>query len=871
MVQITINGQQFDVEAGRPLVELVKELGFYISNLCYIDGLEPYAGCRTCAIEVEGMRGLPLACTTRAAEGMEIRTDTDAVVEMRQQVMSIILANHSDRCLTCHRVEHCRTGDICLRDNTVSHRCVTCSKNYRCELQTASDVADIGRANVEPYIDEARTYYSWEQPGPDRNNPFLEFDPQMCIICTRCVRACDDLRHTTAITLAGRGFTTRIAFGSGGMIDESNCDFCGSCIDVCPTATLMEAPNKWVARPDSWVNTTCTECSLGCTIQLGVNNGRGVQVRPATGNDVSRTQICVRGRFGYDQVRDSDRLQTGRLGRGEDALDTAGDAVLQDATAKLQAIIEQHGPQSVAVLGSGQATNEDNYLARLLAETIGTKNLDSSSGYLWSPVAQALTEAFGSAHLRNRLTALESADVIVAIGDDISASNNVVGVRIKDAVVNHGATLVTISRRDSVLEFHATTALRAPLGELASVTQGLALAAAAEEGAAQRVGELAPPTVGAAAAELSDAATTLAPKLSGKVAVVLAPSRHSAAAAQAQARAAINLTIALAGPDAAPASLHILPPENNVIGLRDVGVKPAAPVVATDDDGNETETEAGGLDVAAMLAAARSGSLKAMIVAKDNPVLLLPDRANVRSALEALDLLLVIDDVPTETVQLATHVVADLPALAKDGSITNADRQIMRLRPAIDAASDSRPAWQHLQDLAQQLKPDAGLAFADAGAVLDAIASEDVNYVAAAGSRLLRQTRQPLNGARPPEAFLDVAALAAADAAAGSLALVTGRDLFSDREAAAASLPNADRLQRAEFLELHPDDAASRGLDDGDQVSVAGNGASLTATLRLNEEATPGTAFLPLLWQAGAVQALIGTDEAVPSVVLSKN
>ena len=872
MVQITINGQQFDVEAGRPLVEVIKELGFYISNLCYIDGLEPYAGCRTCAIEVEGMRGLPLACTTRAAEGMEIRTDTDAVVEMRQQVMSIILANHSDRCLTCHRVEHCRTGDICLRDNTVSHRCVTCSKNYRCELQTASDVADIGRANVEPYIDEARTYYSWEQPGPDRNNPFLEFDPQMCIICTRCVRACDDLRHTTAISLAGRGFTTRIAFGSGGTIDESNCDFCGSCIDVCPTATLMEAPNKWVARPDSWVNTTCTECALGCTIQLGVKNGRGVQVRPATGNDVSRDQICVRGRFGYDQVRNSDRLQTGRLGRGEDALDAASDAVLQDATTKLQAIIAQHGPQSVAVLGSGQATNEDNYLARRLAATIGTKNLDSSSGYLWSPVAEALTEAFGSAHLRNRLTDLESADAIVAIGDDISASNNVVGVRIKDAVVNHGAALVTISRRDSVLEFHATTALRAPLGELASVTQGLAVAAAAQEDAAQRLGELAAPTAGAAvAADLTGAMAALAPKLSGKVAVILAPSRHSAAASQAQARAAINLTIALAGPDAAPTSLHILPPENNVIGLRDIGLIPAAPIVATDDDGNEAETEAGGLGVAAMLEAARSGSLKAMIVAKDNPVLLLPDRAKVRTALEALDLLLVIDDIPTETVQLATHVLPDVPALAKDGSITNADRQIMRLRSAIDPATNARPAWQHLQDLTQQLKPDAGLAFADAGAVLDAIASEDVNYVAAAGSRLLRQTRQTLNGARPPEAFLDVASLAASDSAADSLALVTGRDLFSDREAAAASLPDADRLQRAEFLELHPDDAASRGLADGDKVTVGGNGASVTATLRLNEDATPGTAFLPILWQAGAVQALIGPDDAVPGVVLSKN
>ena len=870
MVQISVNGQQFDVEAGRPLVEVIKDLGFYISNLCYLDGLEPYAGCRTCVIEVEGMRGLPLACTTRAQEGMEIRTDTEAVIEMRQQVMAIILANHSDRCLTCHRIEHCRTGDICLRDNTVTHRCVTCSKNYRCELQTASDVADIGRANVEPYIDEARSYYSWEQPGPDRNNPFLEFDPQMCIICTRCVRACDDLRHTTAITLAGRGFTTRIAFGSGGTIDESNCDFCGSCIDVCPTATLMEAPNKWLARPETWVNTACTECALGCTIQMAVNNGRGVQVHPAPGNDVSRDQICVRGRFGYDQVRDSDRLQTGRLGRGEDVFDATTDAVLQDATTKLQALIAAHGPQAVGILGSAQATNEDNYLARRLAQTIGTKNIDSSSGYLWSPVAAALTEAFGSARLRNRLSDLESADAIVAIGDDISASNNVVGVRLKDAAVNNGAALVTISRRDSALEFQASAALRAPSGDLAVATQALTGALLSQDGVSERLGEIEAPAGSPSPLNgAGEAASALAAR-SGTVAVVLAPSRHSASAAKAQTRAAINLTIALAGADAAPASLHILPSENNVIGLNDVGLVPTAPVVETDDDGNSTETEAGGHGVAAMLEAARSGNLKALIVAKDNPVLLLPDRANVRAALEALELLLVIDDIPTETVQLATHVLADVSALSKDGSITNADRQIIRLRPAIDAARDARPAWEHLQDLAQRLTPDTDLAFADAGAVLNAIASEDINYVAAAGSRLLRQARQPLNGAGPAEAFLDVASLTAPDPASGGLALVTGRDLYSDREAAAASLADADRLHRAEFLELHPDDAASRGIVDGDQVSVSGNGASVAATVQLNEDATAGTALLPLLWQQGAVQALIGGDDAVPVVEVRK-
>ena len=227
MATITINGQQMEAAEGRPLVEVIKEHGFAISNLCYLDGLPAYAGCRTCVVEIEGMRGPQLSCTAVTRDDMVVRTDTQEVVTMRQEVMAIILANHSDRCLTCHRVEHCRTGDICLRDDVVTHRCVTCSKNYRCELQTVSDMADMGRANIEPYLDEARSYYRFEQPEPDRANPFLEFDPQMCIICTRCVRACDDLRHTTAITLAGRGFSTRIAFGAGGRVDESNCDFCG--------------------------------------------------------------------------------------------------------------------------------------------------------------------------------------------------------------------------------------------------------------------------------------------------------------------------------------------------------------------------------------------------------------------------------------------------------------------------------------------------------------------------------------------------------------------------------------------------------------------------------------------------------------------
>ena len=690
----------------------------------------------------------------------------------------------------------------------------------------------------------------------------------MCILCTRCERACDDLRHTTAITLAGRGFTTRIAFGSGGTIDESNCDFCGTCIDVCPTATLMESPNKWISRPDAWVNTTCTECALGCTIQIGTKNGRGVQVRPSPGNDVSRDQICVRGRFGYDQVRDKDRLSTGRLGRGEDAIDADTETVLADAAAKLQAIIAAHGPKAVGLLGSGQASNEDNYMVRTLADAIGTPNVDSSAGLVWGPVSEALREAFGSEHLSNRLTALETASAVVVIADDLSSSNNVLGVRIKDAVVNHGASLVTVSRRGNPLEFHATAALRAPDGDLAAAVNALTAELVQNETIKERLGELGGPS--GASAELEGAATAAA-ALAGadpaKVAVVFTPSRHSGAAAGAQARAAVNLAIALAGPEQAPSRLHVLPPEANVVGARDLGVSPNPAVISEDEDGNTTvETEAG-LGIQEMLAAARAGDLKALIVAKDNPLLTLPDRGATQAALSALDLLLVIDDVATDTVASATHVLADVAPLGKDGSTTNADRQILRLRPALAAASDARSAWEHLSDLAARLSGADAPAFASTRAVMDAIASEHSNYAGASVTRLLRQTRQPNNGTHAAEAFLATEALSRSG---DGLALIASRDLYTDRESAAAHLPDADRLHRSESLELHPDDASARAITDGDSVQISGNGASLTATARVSEEITPGTAFLPLLWEGGVVQALIGEDDAIPTVEVSK-
>jgi formate dehydrogenase major subunit len=304
---------------------------------------------------------------------MVVTTESEEVKDARKAVLSLILANHSDRCLTCHRREHCHPGDICLRDDVVTHRCLTCSKNYRCELQATCEM--VGMSGYEPWVGEERSFYQAPQPPADRANPFMEFDPQMCIICTRCQRACEEKRHTGAITLGGRGWDTQIAFGAGGPIHESNCDFSGACIDVCPTAALMEHPNKWVAKADTWTTTTCDSCAVGCSIQLGSKDGRGVIVRPGDGNPVSGDQICVRGRYHYDSLKPRERLQKHLLRRGTIQAPASFEQAIEEAA---KALKEASARGKVGVLIGATVTNEEAWLASRIAR-LGLKAAPDSS------------------------------------------------------------------------------------------------------------------------------------------------------------------------------------------------------------------------------------------------------------------------------------------------------------------------------------------------------------------------------------------------------------------------------------------------------------------------------------------------------------
>ncbi len=810
MATITVDGQTIEAREGAPLVEVLKDNGFYISSLCYIDGLKPYAGCRTCLVDIEGPPGLQLSCTAVVQDGMVVQTSTEEVKEARRAVLSIILATHSDRCLTCHRREHCHPGDICLRDDVVTHRCLTCSKNYRCELQATCEM--VGMSGYEPWVGESRSWYQMPHPPADRGNPFMEFDPQMCIICTRCQRACEEKRHTGAITLSGKGWDSQIAFGAGGAIHESNCDFSGACIDVCPTAALMEHPNKWVAKPEHWTSTTCDSCAVGCSISLGSRDGRGVIVRPGEGNAFSGDQICVRGRYHYDSLKPRERLSQHLVKRGPIQVPVSLEEAVGQAAAELKKASEK-GP--VGVLVGNTVTNEEGLLAKLIAERAFNGAADSSSGAVVRASNRALEARLGTWRMAADMTRIPAAKAIVVVQDDIEESHNVVSVRIKDAAVHQRAQLIVISSLRSELVDFATTWIRPEGGEEGQAADLLAKALSGEQ--------VDDPDVRQAVEQLN-----AAPR--DETLVVCAPNPVSAVQAGAMSAGAANVAVALFG-DAASESLVVLPPAVNTYGLLDVGLM-------AEDKKNPLEGLAG------------------LLVVREDPTMHLPGAAE---ALAKLDALVVIDNVMSEAAKAASVVLADGRAYTSSGTYTQGDFRVQRLTPAIEPEGDARPLFAVLSAVGSALDVELP---GDPDTALGEIVKINEAYRPAwdllVGDGIRMEMRGSGKGTMIP--------VPAAESAGDGLRVVTGRDLYTAEDAAALRHPEAEKLHRYDRFQVSEEDAERLGLKDEDELEITDGTTTIRAPITVTERVREGSIFVSSLLQGGLVSQMLDPDGRLPRV-----
>lgn len=337
-MSLNIDGRPVTTRAGATVLEAALEAGIYIPNLCYHPDLAPYGGCRLCIVEISGMKGYPTACTTEVSEGMEVHTYSDALKQARTDTLQLLLANHPADCLAC-------------------------AKNQRCELQKV--VAYMG-------ITERTLPRTAPVKEIDESNPFFKLDRNYCILCARCTRTCDEITCVNAIELIARGDQTHVGLFGDKPFMESICRSCGECVVRCPVGAL--APKNDVI-PTSEVLTTCCYCATGCSMYLGVRDGKIVSVRGNREGKANRGKLCVKGRFGISEfVQHTDRL-TSPLIRGENGLAAAGwDDVLSLVAEKFKS----YGPDEVAVIASSRTTNEDVYVAQKLARAVlGSNNVDN--------------------------------------------------------------------------------------------------------------------------------------------------------------------------------------------------------------------------------------------------------------------------------------------------------------------------------------------------------------------------------------------------------------------------------------------------------------------------------------------------------------
>ena len=699
-ITLAINGKQVTVNDGASVLDAINQSGGYISQLCKDPDMKPIGACRTCLVQIDGMRGFPASCSVPAAEGMSVMTETDEARDTRRGVLELTMAMFPPN------------GD-------------TASEDYR-ELSIAAR---------HHGIDTPR-WTGREREVVDASNPVFQIAMDSCIMCGRCAQACQDgHQFIGAIDVLGTGTEARIGTFMDRPLVESVCTTCGSCLASCPTGAITAKAD--VPTPVRTVTTTCPYCGVGCGIKARIDpNDQIIEILDDPDNQSSLGMLCVKGRFGFSFVNHPDRLTKPLVRKNGELTEVEWDEALEYVSSRLA----EYRGDAFGTLASAKATNEDGYIQQKFARLIMQSNhIDHCTRLCHSPSVEAMLTSLGSGATSNSYIDYEEAGCLVIIGSDANSNHPVAASRMRRAVVERGAKLIIINPRRIEMCDYADLWLRPRPGTDVALLNAMAKVIV-EEGLAdtdfvrdrtedyddwwdtvQKYDlDYAEKITGVPADQIAAAARIYArPPFSGSCLIWgMGITQHTMGTANAHGL--LNLAL-LAGQLGRPGSgISPLRGQNNVQGCGDAGCLPDAfpgyQKIGEDSLAKFQEAWSGqplppepGLVVTDMVEAIDKGRVKAMYITGENPLLSEPDLHHAEETFKKLELLIVQDIFMHETAEIADVVLPATSFAEKDGTFTNSERRVQRVRKAIDPVGDSRPDWVIIQEVARRVSQKLGL------------------------------------------------------------------------------------------------------------------------------------------------------------------
>ena len=828
-----IDGREVTAKPGQTILQAAMDQEIYIPYLCYYPKMKPQGSCRACMVEVEanGRTMTVASCTTPPMPDAEVTTDSDEVQGLRRNVVELLMSEHPHGCLTCHRIELCGPQDICQRHVTVTDRCTICPKNERCELK------DTVRS-VELDLRTPLNYHRRDLPI-HADDPFYDRDYNLCIVCSRCVRVCDEVRFDSALTLTSRSGVALVGTSHGTSLLESGCEFCGACVDVCPTGSLTERNYKW-EKAVSEVTTVCTNCPVGCQMIAEVNKfGKVVRFKGDLSGAANNGQACMTGKFGYEYTNDSSRLKRPYI-REDGVLKKAS---WEDALERIATGLSERNPEELAVITSPRGSNEDHYVAAKFARiVIKTNNVDSALNSD-NAMLNRLALRTGAGAASNPIWDLEASKSLLVVAGNPTEEQNVLAVPAKKAV-REGATLVVIDTRETEFTRIATEWLRPKPGSESLLLAGIGKVVLDEsledkEFVGNRVENLVEikqslwkfdiakvsRDTGIEEDQIRRAARIFASANAG--AILLGNDGIDDQATEHVVDAAVNLAGLTGNIGKRAGGIFPLYQGANTLGARDVGAKP------TDH----------GLGIQDIIKNMNSGRIKAAVVMADGISGSTPTLESLPDALGRLEFLVVSAALDSEITRHADVVLPAATYAEQNSTVTNLERRVQLLRKTTEPKHAERTGWETIASIATQMGSDE-FGYSSSSEVFAEIADIVPNYKGLTHDKLQAGGVQwPSQSKYSEILFSDTTSIIrlvdldydqlARPINQGALVFAPGRVLHQpERDVKVVKSADMNYVEREQVIQIHPDDAISANITDGDNVLVKSESGTVLASGR---------------------------------------